>query len=86
MSRPTRIHETAIVISLQPISTKRSGIYLWFNALPRTAIYCRKQASPGLVVRGSVRLVASVASQRNHFHGPELQPHDLARWRALRTQ
>jgi hypothetical protein len=46
----------------------------------------RKQASPGLVVRGSVRLVASVASQRNHFHGPELQPHDLARWRVLRTQ
>ncbi len=46
----------------------------------------RKQASPGLVVRGSVRLVASVASQRYHFRGPELQPHDLVQWQALRTQ
>jgi hypothetical protein len=46
----------------------------------------RKQASPGLVVRGSVRIVASVASQRHHFLGPDLQPHDLAQWRILRTQ
>lgn len=46
----------------------------------------RKQASPGLVVRGSVRIVASVASQRYHFLGPDLQPHDLAQWRILRTK
>ena len=46
----------------------------------------RKQASPGLVVRGSVRIIASVASQSYHFRGAELQPHDLAQWRTLRTQ
>ncbi len=46
----------------------------------------RKQASPGLVVRGAVRLIASVASQRYHFHGPELQPRDPAQWRALRAR
>jgi hypothetical protein len=42
--------------------------------------------TPGLVVRGSVRIVASVASQRYHFLGPDLQPHDLAQWRILRTK
>jgi len=46
----------------------------------------RKQASPGLVVRGAVRIVASVASQRYHFNGPDLQPHSLTHWRALWTQ
>lgn len=46
----------------------------------------RKQASPGLVIRGAVRIVASVASQRYHFSGPELQPRDLMQWRTLRHQ
>ena len=46
----------------------------------------RKQASPGLVIRGAVRMVASVASQRYHFHGPELQPRNLTQWRTLRHQ
>src|SRR5438128_759470 len=31
----------------------------------------RKQASPGLVVRGAVRVVASVASRLHPFSGPE---------------
>jgi hypothetical protein len=46
----------------------------------------RKQASPGLVVRGSVRLVAAVATQTYHFSGPDLAPRDLAQWRTLRKQ
>ncbi len=46
----------------------------------------RKQASPGLVVRGAVRIVASVASKRYHFRGPELQPYNLTQWRTLRNQ
>ena len=46
----------------------------------------RKQASPGLVVRGAVRIVASVVSQHYHFNGPELQPHNLLQWRTLRAQ
>lgn len=46
----------------------------------------RKQASPGVVVRGSVRVVASVASRLHSFSGPELCPTDLTQWRALRGE
>lgn len=46
----------------------------------------RKQASPGLVIRGSVRIVAAVATRNSHFHGSDLAPRDLAQWRALRKQ
>jgi hypothetical protein len=46
----------------------------------------RKQASPGLVVRGSVRIVASVASRLHSLSGPELCPTDLTQWRALRSK
>ncbi len=46
----------------------------------------RKRASPGLVVRGVVRVVASVASRLHPFSGPELCPTDFTRWRALRGE
>jgi hypothetical protein len=46
----------------------------------------RKQASPGLVVRGAVRVVASVASRLHPFSGTELCPTDLTRWRTLRSE
>jgi hypothetical protein len=46
----------------------------------------RKQASPGLVIRGAVRTVASVASQQYSFKGPELRPCNLTQWRILRHQ
>jgi hypothetical protein len=46
----------------------------------------RKQASPGLVVRGAVRVVASVASRLHPFSGPELCPTDLTQWRTLRSE
>jgi hypothetical protein len=46
----------------------------------------RKQASPGMVVRGPVRIVASVASRLHLFAGPELCPPDLTRWQALRSE
>ena len=46
----------------------------------------RKQASPGMVVHGAVRIVASVASRLHPFAGPELCPPDLTRWRALRSE
>ncbi len=57
-----------------------------------SARYCerratgRKQASPGLVVRGAVRMVASVASRLHPFSGAELCPNDLTRWQALRNE
>jgi len=46
----------------------------------------RKRASPGLVVRGAVRLVAAVATRAQAFAGPDLQPTDLSAWTALRAQ
>jgi len=46
----------------------------------------RKQASPGLVVRGSVRIVATIATQTCHFSGSDLAPRDLTQWRALRER
>jgi hypothetical protein len=46
----------------------------------------RKQASPGLVVRGSVRIVAAVATQNSHFSGADLAPRNLADWQTLRKQ
>jgi hypothetical protein len=46
----------------------------------------RKQASPGVVVRGAVRVVASVASRLHAFSGAELCPSDLTLWRTLRRE
>ena len=46
----------------------------------------RKCASPGLVVRGAVRVVASVASRLHSFSGTELCLTDPTRWRALRSE
>lgn len=46
----------------------------------------RKCASPSLVVRGAVRVVASVASRLHPFSEGELCPTDLTRWRALRNE
>jgi hypothetical protein len=46
----------------------------------------RKVASPGLVVRGSVRLPAAVATRlRGEVPGEDLMPPDLEAWRELRT-
>jgi hypothetical protein len=46
----------------------------------------RKQASPGVVIRGAVRVVASVASRLHPFSGPELCPTDLTCWRTVRSE
>jgi hypothetical protein len=46
----------------------------------------RKGASPGLVLRGSVRLVAGAATRLRNRSGAELQPPDPARWKQLRQQ
>jgi hypothetical protein len=46
----------------------------------------RKVASPGLVVRGSVRLPAALATRlRGEVRGEDLAPPDLETWRKLRT-
>ncbi len=46
----------------------------------------RKTASPGVVVRGAVRIVTSVATRLHHFCEADLQPTDVERWYALRDQ
>jgi hypothetical protein len=46
----------------------------------------RKVASPGLVVRGSVRLPAALATRlRGEVRGEDLAPSDLEAWRELRA-
>jgi hypothetical protein len=46
----------------------------------------RKVASPGLVVRGAVRLVAGVATRLRVVTGEELAPKTVAAWQKLRAQ
>ena len=46
----------------------------------------RRGAIPGVVVRGSVRVVAAVSSKQHLFSAEELQPRDYLQWRNLRTQ
>ena len=46
----------------------------------------RKAASPALVVRGAVRVVAAVAAAGHSFQGSELRPSDLHQWYKLRRE
>ena len=46
----------------------------------------RKVASPGLVVRGGVRLVAGAMTRLREVQGEALMPADLQRWLELRQQ
>jgi hypothetical protein len=46
----------------------------------------RKAASPGVVVRGAMRIMASVATRCHHFCATELQFTDVERWYALRDE
>jgi hypothetical protein len=45
----------------------------------------RKQAMPGLVIRGAVRMVASLATRAEPFSAADLRPTDCAQWRQLRS-
>lgn len=46
----------------------------------------RKSASPALVVRGAVRVVAAVATRLQPLTAAELRPRDLPGWTALRQR
>jgi hypothetical protein len=46
----------------------------------------RKVASPGVTVRGAVRIVANVAARLHHFCAAELQPADVVQWYTLRDE
>ncbi len=46
----------------------------------------RRGALPGVVVRGSVRLMAVVASKQQDWQAADLHPSDYRRWRELRSQ
>src|SRR5438270_885962 len=46
----------------------------------------RRGAIPGVVVRGSVRLMAVVVTQHEDLQAADLQPRDYQKWRDLRTQ
>ncbi|MFL5701309.1 MAG: ISNCY family transposase [Ktedonobacteraceae bacterium] len=46
----------------------------------------RKAASPGVVIRGSVRVVAGVATRLRQLSARDLQPTDVERWYVLRDE
>jgi hypothetical protein len=46
----------------------------------------RRNASPGLVVRGAVRLVAAVVTPLHPLSADELRPRELTMWRDVRQQ
>jgi len=46
----------------------------------------RKGASPGLVVRGRVRVVAAIATRTQRVQAQDLHPGDVAAWRTLREE
>jgi hypothetical protein len=46
----------------------------------------RKAATPALVVRGSVRIIAAVVTQTQTFSASDLAPRTVADWRTLRDQ
>ncbi len=46
----------------------------------------RRGAIPGVVVRGSVRVMAAVVTQQQIFSPEELRPRDYERWHDLRRQ
>jgi hypothetical protein len=45
----------------------------------------RKGASPAMVVRGSVRVVAAIATPPAGFAAPDIRPADVESWRTLRA-
>jgi hypothetical protein len=45
----------------------------------------RRGAIPGVVVRGSVRVMTAVVAKGQTFSAEELQPRDYLRWRELRA-
>jgi hypothetical protein len=46
----------------------------------------RKMASPALVVRGAVRVVALLATRDHPLSAADLRPRDVAAWKALRQR
>jgi hypothetical protein len=46
----------------------------------------RKTASPGLVLRGSVRVIAGLGTRTRVYTARELAPRDTAAWRRLRRE
>ncbi len=45
----------------------------------------RRGAIPGVVVRGSVRIITAIVTQKQTFTASELRPSDYRRWRDLRA-
>jgi len=45
----------------------------------------RRGAIPGVVVRGSIRLITAVVTREQTFSAQELRPREYQRWRELRA-
>jgi hypothetical protein len=73
---------------VQDLPRTNNGLEQYFGAArhPERRVTGRKQASPGLVVRGAVRVVAAGASRLLAVTAAMLCLTDVAPWRALRQQ
>jgi hypothetical protein len=61
---------------------------IWSSSLVRcvtTRASGRRGASPAVVVRGSVRVIAAVATLPGGFDASQIRPADLSEWRTLRA-
>jgi hypothetical protein len=65
-----------------------NGLEQFFGAARCSArrVTGQKVASPGLVVRGGVRLIAAVATRVQPCTTEQLRPEHLTAWRALRAE
>jgi len=64
--------------------TSRAPITIWSNALGKIAFTNGAQLAASAVLRGSVRLVASVATRLRRFAAADMVPHDHAQWWKIR--
>ena len=68
-----------------PAHQQRLGALLRLVRCSERRASGRKGTSPALVVRGSVRVVAELATPQEGFAAADIRPNDVERWRALRA-
>lgn len=96
--RPSLEHFLKVTASYQPglfhcydladLPRTNNGLEQMFGSTRHHERRCtgRKVASPGLVLRGSVRVVAGLGTRTGTYSGPELAPRDPEAWRRVRRE
>jgi hypothetical protein len=75
-------------VSVPDLPRTNNGLEQSFGSVRRSERRAtgRRGAVPGLVVHGAVRVQAALATRVRTFTAQDLVPHDLAAWRAIRTE